>query len=63
MTVAILAAMMRVVPDQLALAETGKRRLTPSQITLAADALGVSAQSFYEDLDRTLRSFSHLRLM
>ena len=34
-TVAVLAAMMRVAPDQLVLAELGKRRFTPSQVTLA----------------------------
>ena len=61
MTVAVLAAMMRVVPDQLVLAEMGKRRFTPSQVTLAALALRVPAEAFYEGLEGTLNAGPRLR--
>lgn len=63
LTVSMLAAMMRVVPDQLALAEMGRRRLTPSQIIRAAGALRVTPEAFYEGLEATLRPAPHLRVV
>ena len=56
LTVALLAAMMRVLPDQVALAEMGKRCLRPFQLILAANALRVPVEDFYEGLGSTLRS-------